>query len=254
MKKKLLLVRVPEVEFHPSSSDPRVISVAPLSIPLGITSLGACVLEHGAFQVKLLDLYLEDYEASLERKIDYYRLPQKRLMSILEEYHPSIVGFSSLFLFGESCVTHLSRVVKEFDPTITVLQGGAATLIPEVVLSRNYNVDVVFLGESERSLIAYLKAREENTSLESIPGIAYREGEVIRINIQRDLVEDLDTLPFPAYDLLSLDCYFALIGRKEFTVLTSRGCPFRCAFCAGHNYSGRVIRFKNVQKVVSELK
>lgn len=117
-----------------------------------------------------------------------------------------------------------------------VLGGSGSSPEPEFFL-RKTKADAVVIGEGEETVVELVKALRDNQPLSSVNGIAYQEkGRVVR-NQRRGLVKDIDSLPFPAYDLFPIDYYRLLrmprATNKDFVmpIVSGRGCPFKCTFC-----------------------
>ncbi|MEM3150517.1 MAG: radical SAM protein [Candidatus Nezhaarchaeales archaeon] len=149
----------------------------------------------------------------------------------------------------------IARWVKRLFPDSLVVVGGPhPTFADEDVLKSVPEVDVVVRGEGELTALELVQRFAEGEALEGVKGITYRGREGIVRNEDRELIEDLDSLPFPAYHLLPVQNYRSF-GAKEptFTVLTSRGCPFNCKFCVAWKMNRRRYRVRSVKNVVEEL-
>jgi len=255
--KKILFIRVPEIEYNEQSTDVRNVSVASLTIPLGITYLAAMIIQDGRYDVKILDLYAENYlDFISEHKEDpknVLNISNKKIIEYISRYQPDIIGFSALFLFQHSLTKELIATVKRNFPHIKIHLGGYPTIIPEIVMKDIPELDVLFIGESENSIIQVLDAETKGNNFYSIDGIAFRDGKKVQINKSLNLVKDLDTLPFPAFDLLPLEKYKKIIGKNEFPLMTTRGCPFSCAFCSSKLYSKRGLRVRSVTNLLEEM-
>ena len=98
-----------------------------------------------------------------------------------------------------------------------------------------------------------LRAIEENKELDSIKGITFRKGNKIVRNNEKELINDLNKIPFPSYGLLPMHKY--RIGRLRYSaIITSRGCPFGCIFCSTSYMFGRKWRARSPENVVDELR
>lgn len=259
-KRKVLLIRVPEVDFRPESGDLRSATVGSLMVPLGITSLAAVIRERGEEEVFVFDLYAETYQICLEA---YHHDPDRLLATLLEELcrkiaevEPDLVGLSAVFLFQHRLVQALVAGIKEAFPALPVLLGGYPTLVPDTVLREIPGVDVAFIGEAERSLLQVLDLQDlqDDTALAGIDGIAFRcapDGIVVNDRLNLPALEDL---PYPAFDLLPLSRYREILGSRQFPLLTSRSCPFSCNFCSSYRYSGRRFRKREVADLLREMK
>lgn len=134
-----------------------------------------------------------------------------------------------------------------------MLGGPHAHLFPEETIQLN-GVDFVVLGEGERTFKSLLDHIEEPTELRNVPGLVFRNGqETIRTGTPLP-IEDLDSLPFPARHLTQIHKYRSLLALRDpvTSLFTSRGCPFKCAFC-DKPHLGRRFRARSARNVVDEI-
>ncbi len=213
------------------------------AISRGTTSLGlACIaapLLRDGHKVKLLDLNLSDD-------------PDKELRKAVAEFSPGLVGITSTTPVIKKAY-HLAEAIKDMDEGITIVVGGPhPSSLSEDVLNES-RIDGVVKGEGD--FILNLIAREGLSR--RVPNVTYRDkGEVVTSQIQNDFIENLDELPFPAYELFDIKKYYqprissrrAPLGYIE----TSRGCYGRCVFC-NKNIHGYKLRMKSVGRVVDEM-
>ena len=234
-QKRLLLVQ-PFAPHHPLLAD----DPPEFSQPLGLLYLASAAREAG-HRVDLADLALMG--ATKVSSLEPW----------LKEHEPQVVGLSAPFSLMAPVVEELARFVKQKLPRARVTVGGAhASSLPAKVLACP-EVDAVFLGESEISFARYLAGEAPS----QIDGIAYRQNGDTILNPKKEWVRELDSLPFPARDLLDLKAYWSRSGRagtgRWTSFITSRGCPFRCVFCSTHTVWGRRWRPRSAQNVVAEL-
>ncbi len=175
-----------------------------------------------------------------------------RLFGMLADFEPQIV-------FHETTTpTHARdkqwvRSIKERFGCIVVSGGQLATSFPESVLDV---ADFAIAGESEIALRTLVQALSENADYRAVPGLAFREGERVRRN-PPELIADLDALPWPDRTFAPLKRYqetFSL-HHPDATMISSRGCPFRCTFCLESyvfNHKANY-RTRNVKDVVDEM-
>ena len=117
-----------------------------------------------------------------------------------------------------------------------VIGGHGPAPEPEFFMKKT-NADVVAIGEGEETICELVDSLAAKTSLSEVKGIAYREGNQVRINERRELIKDIDAIPIPAYDMFPIEYYRLLrvpnCNSSDFVlpVLSGRGCPFKCNFC-----------------------
>ena len=212
--------------------------------PLGILYL-AGVLEPASISVKVMDAALEKF--SLDETFEK-----------IQSLSPKIIGFS-VCTPDYRIIDQFAYLVKERFTGVKIVMGGPhATLDPNGVLSFSH-IDFVIRGEGEYSFLelcrAYLQGKE--SQFRNIRGLSFRENGRVVHNADRPMVENLDEIPFHARHLISLmkyRNYGRIYKRKPVGVMiTSRGCPLQCIFCA-HEIFGRKYRFMGASRIVEEIK
>ena len=166
-------------------------------------------------------------------------LTQAEAMERLEGLEPDLVGFTTTTLTTLPA-ERLARAVKVRFPRARVVVGGPhATAVPEETLERCASFDAAALHEGEETLLDLLEALEHGESdFTRVAGLACRDAEgMIRRTPPRTYFRELDTLPFPAWDLLNefpdryTPGFFKVRQMPSTSFVSSRGCPFECSFC-----------------------
>jgi len=132
-----------------------------------------------------------------------------------------------------------------------IIGGPHVTFCARDTLNDFPELDVIVKGEGEETIVELARAAGGKQQWDAINGIAFRNGSEICQTADRDLVQDLDSLPAPARHLLALGRYRAL--GMPISLTTSRGCPFKCIFCVGRKMVGARVRYRNPVEVVNEL-
>jgi len=215
--------------------------------PLGLLYIASVLLEKD-HKVELLDARA----LSLSKKDVEQEIARRK---------PDVVGISSM-TFNISEAFDIAGIVKNVDKDIKVMIGGAhPTALPTETLEECKHIDIVVYGEGEETVPELMEAIEGKKKLETIKGIAYRDGGRIIRTPPRPLIEDLDIVPFPARDLLPWEKYQRLTHRTLFsksadkpytTMMTSRGCPYGCVYCDKSAF-GRKWRARSAENVVAEI-
>jgi len=254
---KILLVRVPEIEFNSLSSDMRNISVSSISVPLGIAYISSVIRQDGNHDVQILDLYAKHYQKFISdfktNPGEVLNIAKNDIMGAIDEYKPDIVGFSAVFNFQHALVKELVDSVKRYVPNVRTYLGGYPTVFPEMVLNSIPSLDILFIGEAENTILDVLEAASVNQAPRSIKGIASRIGGEVYLSSSLNLPLNLDSIPYPTFDMLPLESYRRIIGRNELPLMTSRGCPFSCNFCSSRLYSGRKFRLRSIENLFNEV-
>jgi anaerobic magnesium-protoporphyrin IX monomethyl ester cyclase len=139
----------------------------------------------------------------------------------------------------------IAKNIKRSRPHTHIVVGGAHAIArPTETLQEFPEFDFIVIGEGEETLLELAKALSDNKDLDAIDGLVYRQNEDIKVNPHRHYLEDLDSLPFPAWDK------FPLKGHT-FGVVSARGCPYRCSFCM--RALGQKVRERSAENVVEEI-
>ncbi len=173
------------------------------------------------------------------------------------EYSPDLVGIQCMSTNLESAHRICKFVRESLNETKIVLGGPHFNTDPEDIFNY-FDIDFVVHGEGEKTFLELIQALYEPSHYKNINGLVFRDsdGSVV-INKIRELNQDLDDLPFPDYDDLyeghpACEHPYSKTGRMV-TLTTSRGCPFRCAFCDTPNIHGVKVRTRSVDNVLDEM-
>jgi radical SAM superfamily enzyme YgiQ (UPF0313 family) len=207
------------------------------SPPLGLAYL-ASALETAGVEVKILDFVVYPYS-------------RRNLESLLKDFKPQMVGITAVTMTFDNAIKVI-KDVKTIEPQILTVMGGPhVTFCAQDTLKDYPELDVIVLGEGEKTVVELTQAADRKHRWNDINGIAFRKGAEIIHTAARDFVQDLDTLPAPARHQLALGRYRAL--GMPVSLITSRGCPFKCIFCVGRKMVGAKVRYRNPQWVVDEM-
>ncbi len=179
-----------------------------------------------------------------------------------ESFYKKIVSLNpDLLVVETSTVTlnHDMRVLSRFNGNFPVALCGPDVHIARVdFLNENKGIDYVLFGEYEASLLELVQKLKTNGSLEDVKGILYRQGGKVLKNSPRELISDLDWLPWPERKLLPIKKYNDAPGDIPLpcaSMWASRGCPYKCSFCLWPQvmYGGNSYRVRSVKNVVDEM-
>lgn len=212
-------------------------------VPMGIACLGSFLQKHG-IDVELLDCIVEGYHTEVEEKdgLITYGLTKSEIKQRIKEFDPDFLGVSCLQSSQAHNAHELCKLTKEVNPNICTIMGGSHPSVFQEGVLNDSNVDHIAIGEGEKALLSIIN------------------GEKKRI-VKAELT-DVDTLPWPARNLLPMEKYIKInmptsaFGLKSRTtqIETSRGCPFSCVFCCTTNYWGKKFRGKSPKNVLAEIK
>jgi len=177
---------------------------------------------------------------------------EKNLRYTIERFNPQIVGITSYSVHVNS-VKKLFERIKTLNPSIlTVIGGHHATIMPEDFLSPS--IDLIVMGEGVFAFKEIVDRFEKGEGFHNISGVAFgKNGELVKTEFQK--VVDLDTIPVPDRSLTAKyrKRYYSEWMKPLASIRTSKGCPFRCNFCALWKLTeGRYLK-RSPEKVVEEL-
>jgi radical SAM superfamily enzyme YgiQ (UPF0313 family) len=209
--------------------------------PLGLLYLAACIEEKNTHEASVLDA-----------QVDELGYPQ--IEGLIRKISPDVVGITSMSLTLID-VMRTVETVKRVDPNIKVVLGGPhAHLYPEETIALK-GIDYLVIGEGEHAFLDLLDSIDDKEKLKHVKGIVFRQADGTVTNTgTRELIDDLDAIPFPARHLVPYGKYSSLMAKRSpiTTMITSRGCPYRCTFC-DRPHLGKRFRARSAMNVVDEM-
>jgi anaerobic magnesium-protoporphyrin IX monomethyl ester cyclase len=204
--------------------------------PLNL-AYSASLLEENGFDVSIIDAPTVE-------------LKTKEVLQLVEAHAPDLTVINVTGVSNSHDLDFSSKLKQTIDTTVAVT-GPHLTLKPEIAL-QNTNIDLVIRGEIENTILE-LSQRLPRT--QDVRGIAFRKNKGIVLTPTRQFT-NLDDLPFPSYHKLPMKKYrYHLLNKRPLTtVLTSRGCPFKCMYCPYPLGYGNVWRGRSVENVLQEFK
>ena len=229
-------------------------------IPLGISYIAAVLQQHN-FEVFILDAMAEGYEKErLDGEDLTYGLSDDEILSRIESLRPDIVGISCIFSSQRDNVVSVASLVKRYSSQVTTVVGGLhPTFYPDDLLS-SPSIDYVILGEGEDRFLKFVR-NYETRGFNDFDGIAFRSENGFVVNPPQRRIEHLDSIPFPARNRLKMEKYIDINislspyprRKRVAEIMTSRGCPGRCIFCASCNFWGHKFRKRSVDNIIEEM-
>ena len=183
----------------------------------------------------------------------------KSHLAFVRDYRPDIYAIS--FASKAAGVSFRTvRAVREMLPDVRIVAGGThPTALPMDIFERS-SVDVVGPGEGEATFTELVEviAGSERPDLGSVQGIIFRNNGEIVHNERRPVISDLDSIPFPAWEMIDFRDYPGMHLKKqpvESSMLVSRGCPFKCAFCSQPiwKYQKPWLRARSLENICQEI-
>ena len=275
--KKLLFIVPMHIEFesfiNPAANtrsfkkaDGKVYNSLSTDLPLGPLSMSAYIKKHMDIEVKLIDFNVEINLMSEFKYDSFFDACLDTLKSL--DFTPDYVGVSSLFSPSFFNFLDCAKVAKQLYPSAWVVGGGnIPTNSHKYIYTdlQNTDFDALCYGEGEKPLLGLLQAENPAEFLAGnsswITKAKLEKSDTLFVP-QHDFIEDLDEIPFFDYDLCSMEkhglnpvtsSFHNIESTMGFHIMTSRGCPYFCTFCAANKVHGRNMRYHSIERVRADL-
>ncbi|MBA4385077.1 MAG: B12-binding domain-containing radical SAM protein, partial [Anaerolinea sp.] len=189
---------------------------------------------------------------------DIYHYPDSHLTEHLNRSKYDIVGVSVIGGYYQyRKLLSLSYAINNSKNRPFYIIGGHGPAPEPEYFIRKTEADAVCIGEGEETIVELINALENQQPLKDVLGIAYRDGENVIINERRSLINDIDNIPFPAYELFPVSIYRLLrmphCTGTDFVMplLSGRGCTFKCNFCYRMDEG---FRPRNIESIIEEIR
>lgn len=220
---------------------------------LGIQYLSS-VLKNAGHEVKLAydPGYFSVQDNTIQNKyLERIFSRKKELISTVVRENPDIVAFA-VYTESFQMMLEIAEQIKKQVPSKIIFGGTHATLVPEKVIAHKV-VDIVVIGEGEKTLLNILNTLENNKSLHPINNIYFKQNDVVVRNpIKHDLV-NINELPYPDKDIFAPYLRYS----DDYLTIASRGCPYSCTFCSESHFNkitnNKNYRQREVESMINEL-
>ncbi|MBP7216029.1 MAG: B12-binding domain-containing radical SAM protein [Candidatus Omnitrophica bacterium] len=222
------------------------------SPPLGLAYLAASLIEQG-FEVKIIDMVLVDEGTRPYRDTHTcYGQADDSLVAQLKAYGPAIIGIGS-FVSQYARTKEIVAAIKGSGISANIVLGGAGPSSMPARMLLEAGADFALQGEAERTFLelAMCLRNGDYEKTKHIDGIVFKEKEKVVVRPKQHYEDDLNLLPWPARQLFDNARY--LRCHEPMPIITSRGCPGRCAFCSAYLIAGRKWRGRDPIDVVNEI-
>ena len=230
---------VPSWRHMDTHMDALVSTIAGLWPPTGIMYLASSLIREG-HEVIILDGAL---------------LTEEKIIKGLKEHNPRFIGISSVYPLWGKAKDFAIKLRALFPESFLAVGGQAPTYLKERCFEECEVLDAVMLGEGEEIICKLVRHLEKDMGFEGISGTIIKKDHTIHDNKGYGIVSDLDSLPFPAYELIDIKKYRPSVGLFRrlpiAATFSSRGCPNQCIYCS--KIAGRTIRCKSPERMGDEL-
>ncbi|MCK5542119.1 MAG: B12-binding domain-containing radical SAM protein [Desulfobacterales bacterium] len=266
INKDILLVQPPIEDFYLTKKR---------TLPYGLCSIAGSLKSHG-FNVEIFDAlatnkakiiaWSEEFEYlrpfygrsdnsafSLFHDYKHFGYSFEHIGKIARDKQPFLIGISSLFTAYFDSVIETAKAIKKFLPNCKIVIGGHhPTQLPKAAMECT-QIDYVIRGEGERSMPLLADALKDNTSLDEVFGIVFRRDDGSLHFSDPFWLKDLTDLPLPALELVKQK-FYQRNNKGAAIVVSSRGCPMKCSYCAvSASSSYAPFRQRKVDDVIKEL-
>ncbi len=211
---------------------------------LGIQYIGG-VLRNAGFDVKIINA-------------DYNNMNNEQIVNLIHENDTDLLGINPCYINMEDAI-NIAQKIKNIDLNIKICIGGHhATFCCDEILKNEDIFDFIIRGEGEETSLELAEAIEKHYKIKiplevllKIKGLSFLYNEKVIHNEARDIIENLDEIPFPVRDPLD-----EVLKKNEHAMpllCTSRGCPANCSFCSTPRFYGRVWRDRSAKNIVDEI-
>lgn len=220
-------------------------SKKPFYFPLGLGYIAQALLNNG-HKVEVFD-------------INAHRFSDEEIIDRIKSSAFDIVCLTGLVTEYLQIKWIVDQFRKFHPDNPIVLGGGLATIVPKLILEK-FDVDVLIIGEGENTIKELVSAIESDETLTNVDGIIFKDKGVIHRNKPRKIIENLDDIHFPAWELFPLEKYLnnpylRLFNKNLRTtqIITSRGCPYNCIYCFKDMW-GQRFRKRSADNIIEEIK
>ena len=205
--------------------------------------------------------YIASYVRSFGHRVQLFdpeahRVPLSKMWDQIRDFSPDLIGVTSVtanFQLAKQLVVEGKKIGR-----YVIMGGPHVSALPKNSLQSIPSLDAVIVGEGEIPVLTIADNFDKHKEIDfgQVPGAAFYTDGRFRRNVRAKLIEDIDTIPYPARDLVDIDVYrlhgHFQRGKKSATILSSRGCPSKCTFC-GNLVMKRRFRPRSPDNIVGEL-
>lgn len=236
---KILLLSPPYIDLYG-----KLESAAGRYFPLGLGYIASYLQKYGKHDVQMFEPEAQG-------------LSSADILQIITSFKPDIVGLTCSTPNFHRAID-LARLVRKHSKAKTVLGGVHASALPDFIMQHYSDlIDCVVVGEGEVTMFELVAAFESEQEVDKVNGIVFNKNDKIITTPPRALIDNLDILPFPARDLIPQSLFHPNLHnarhKRCFSILTSRGCPYNCSFCASRIVSGKKYRTHSPEYVLEEM-
>ncbi len=237
------------------------VSSGSLVPPVGLMYIAASIRKHG-FPLKVIDPVADDpleVNPVHDRPYLCYGWGIDKIVSSIPE-DSKYIGVSCLFTHEWPIAKMLIRKIREnFSDSVIIVGGEHITALPEFSLRDCPDINFAVLGEGEESLVELIKILEQGRDPSCVEGLVFAQNDKIVFSSPHKRIRNIDSLPWPAWDMIPIENYlnnrlsFGVTNLISMPILATRGCPYQCTFCTKQNMWQMNWYARNPVDVVDEI-
>ena len=230
------------------------------SEPLGLAYIAAAIEKDARHQVEILDCIGLEHDFPKSSNNNRVGLEEDIVFDLLRQKKFDVIGITLVKMFSDEkqIYNFIGKLKREYPEKPIICGGPDATLEWESYMKTG-NIDFIVLGEGEGTIIELLEVLSGKGSLKNVLGLVFqdKEGSIIRNNLRDPL--DINTIPWPARHLLPMRNYLHYRAKAYYrrnpaaTILTSKGCPYKCLFCSAKIIWGNKWRGRSPIDIIDEM-
>ncbi|MBU1881762.1 B12-binding domain-containing radical SAM protein [bacterium] len=185
-----------------------------------------------------------------------------QVADVIREKQPDLVGITA-FSMEQAAAHRYAKLAKAHSPDCTTIIGGPYGTSDYNAALEDESLDFTARGEGEITFHHLIETLENGNNIDKLRGIAYRNNSNIVAGSMPELHDNIDEIPYPAWDMIDLVSYFHFgkvrrltnpiqMRERGISIFSTRGCPYQCTYC--HNVFGKKLRKRSVENVLGELK
>ncbi|MBT3409040.1 radical SAM protein [Candidatus Woesearchaeota archaeon] len=250
----ILLINPPQ--YYPLGEEPII------TFPLGLGYLSS-ILSKFNFNHKVNDYFVKYLKTKIKYKngIIYGKDPNE-IKEEIKIIKPKIILITCQSSSQYFIVENIVNIIKKTLPTCNIIIGGNHVSSEYENILNNKNIDFLVIGEGEKTIITIIKNIYNKKKLKNVKGIGYRLNNNKIINPSLNNIKNLNKIPFPAWNKFPIKTYLKTkkshsllpYQGKTIQIITSRGCPYNCSFCATQKISGSKWRSRSVENIITEIR
>lgn len=188
--------------------------------------------------------------------------PDEEVIETIREFDPDLVGITS-FSMEKQAAHRYAALAKQHTPDCVTVIGGPYGTSDAAQALEDHHVDFAARGEGEMTIASIVDLLEKGQNPTELSGLGYRRNGAVVEGTFPELIADVDSIPYPAWDMIDLEKYFVFGKIRRLTnpiqtrprgmsIFSTRGCPYQCTYC--HNVFGKKLRKRSVDNVLGEIR